>query len=95
MLGIYGTLYREHRTRKLSETLTIDFNSVTEIELSNLTGNYRSTNDKEVIHLILDYLSQAQYKRLINDQITYMPKRASIIYIYNNDQSNFIIPYRK
>lgn len=65
----------------------------TQIEVSNLTGNYRSTEDKEEIRFILNYLSQVKYKRLMNDQTAYMPKRASIIYFYDNEQSNFIVPY--
>lgn len=93
ILGIYGFFYGEHSSKPLSDTLTIDFDSVTKIELSNLTGDYRSTEDKEDIQFILNYLNQVQYKRLMNDQTAYMPKRASIIYVYEDDRSNFIVPY--
>lgn len=92
-LGIYGSLYGEHSNKSLEDILTIDFSEVTKIELSNLTGDYRSTEDKNEIYIILNYLNQFQYKRLLNDQTAYMPNRASIVYIYNNDESNFIVPY--
>lgn len=92
-LTVYGVLYGEHSDKSLNDILTVELNNVTKIELSNLTGNYRSTVNEDEIHAILNYLDQFQYKRLLNDQTAYMPRQANIIYIYEHDESNFIVPY--
>ena len=79
----------------LKNTLSVNPENITEIKLTNFTGDYRSTTDSEKINRMIDHLSQAQYKRMLNDQTAYMPDRTRIIYLFEGDKVDFIIPYGK
>ena len=88
----------DYRTKTLAETVNIDLKEVTEISLSypiSKDGVYRSTRDEEEIGYLTDYLASVHFERLIGDQSSYMPTQASMIYLYTEDESAFIVPYEK
>jgi len=94
-LGIYGHLHGEQRLRDFSETITVKKDAITEIKVSNLSGEYRSLTDEEQIDSVIVYFNQFNYKRLVNDQTSYMPTRTIMIYLRDDNNENFIIPYGK
>lgn len=90
-----GSMAPNKDGKHLEDTLSIDLDSVSKIEISNLNGNYRTTTNHAEMNVLVDYLSQVQYDRLLNDQTAYMPMNTRIIYLYANDEIDFIITYGK
>jgi len=95
LLIIVALQYSDYRTKHFSETLDIEEEEITKIVISSPeeVGEYKTTTNREDIRQLLDYFNQIKYKRLIGDQTSYMPMQASIIYIYKEDDVDFIVPY--
>lgn len=89
----------DYRVKSLEETVNIDLDTVTKVSLSYPTstdGVYHTTTDLDEIQLLLHYLNGAKYQRLNGDQSSYIPMRASIIYLYTpEEKSSFMVPYGK
>lgn len=83
----------EYRVRDFAETLNINIESIEEIEMSNFDGNYVQTKQDEIIKDLINYLGDFQYKRLVNDETSYMPLKTRMIYFHDEDTSSFMIPY--
>lgn len=94
-LTIYGLQNNEYSKKELDEILTVSFDDVTEISMTDLAGNERRTTNPEQIKTFLQYLDQFKYKRLMNDETTYMPMQTMSIYLYADEDIEFIIPYGK
>jgi len=94
-LIIMSHQHGEYRERDFNETLTIQFENITEVKMSDLEGNYRSTTEPEIINKLIQHFNVFHYKRLVNDQTAYMPLKTRMIYLYEGDKVNFIIPYGK
>lgn len=77
------------------ETLTINSDQIDKIMISDLrkTGQYKTTTDPEKIEQFLRYFGQVTYTRLSGDQTAFMPTRAAIIYLYEGEKFNYIVPY--
>src|SRR5690625_1485730 len=81
-LIIMSHQHGEYRERDFSETLTIQFENITEVKMSDLEGNYRSTTEPEIINKLIQHFNDFHYKRLVNDQTAYMPLKTRMIYLY-------------
>lgn len=83
--------------KTLSETITVQPEKIDKIMISTQekTGQYKSTSNPEQINKIIDYFDQFTYTRLPDDQTSFMPKRATIIYLYEGDKPDFIVSYEK
>src|SRR5690625_951231 len=83
----------EYRVRDFEETLHINIESIEEVEMSNFDGNYVQTKQDEIIKDLINYLGDFQYKRLVNDETSYMPLKTRMIYFHGEGMSSFMIPY--
>ncbi|GAB3057298.1 hypothetical protein [Virgibacillus ainsalahensis] len=85
----------DYREKDLGETLDINTDEITKITLSTpiFNSQYKTTTDQDEIETFIKYFDQVEYQRLSGDQSTYMPMKASSIYIYGEEKSGFIIPY--
>ena len=82
--------------KNFEETLNISPEQITKLTLDTPDNyHYKSTENQRKIKFFTDYLSQLTYERMLADRTGYMPDRASIIYLDGNNQSNFIVPYKK
>src|SRR5699024_12421508 len=82
--------------KNFEETLNIPSEQITKLTLDTPDNyHYKSTENQRKIKFFTDYLSQLTYERMLADRTGYMPDRASIIYLDGNNQSNFIVPYKK
>ncbi|GAA0301539.1 hypothetical protein GGQ92_001351 [Gracilibacillus halotolerans] len=79
--------------KKLAETLTVKTDNITHLKITNLAGEYRTTTDPQQIQYLIDYLNTMTYKRLVDDQTAFMPTRTIIIYLFEGEKVDFIIPY--
>src|SRR5690625_3692010 len=79
----------EYRVRDFDETLQVKIENIEEIEMSNFEGDYARTNEDEIIKDLIDYLGEFQYKRLVNDETTYMPLKTRMIYFHDESTSSF------
>lgn len=81
--------------KTLSETLTVQPEKVDKIMISSQEeiGQYKITTNPEQINRLIDYLNQVTYTRLSGDHTSYMPMKATIIYLYEQDKQDFIVPY--
>ncbi|UJL46691.1 hypothetical protein KFZ58_01660 [Virgibacillus sp. NKC19-16] len=80
--------------KELEDTLHVNPEEVTKITIAiSESTSHKSTRDKEKIISLMDYLSQVGYQRLSGDQTSYMPMKASIIYLFENNKQSFIVPY--
>lgn len=79
--------------KNLDEIMDVHPENVTRITLSNYTGDYRTTTDPDKIEEFVRHLKRLQYKRLSNDQTSYMPMLANIIYLTDGVNEDFIVPY--
>lgn len=81
--------------KSLADTLSIEPEKVDKIMISDLesVGEYKSTTDPDKIHQFINYLNQLSYTRLPADQTAYMPRKATIIYLYDQDKQDFIVSY--
>lgn len=95
VIAVFGIKNSDYREKKLTETLEVNPRNITSVTLSSTgsKGQYRSTTDKDKIDSLIHYLNQVDYERLPDDQASYMPMKASIIYLYENDKVDFIVPY--
>lgn len=93
--AVYANTNSDYKKKGFAETLEINPEDITSVTLDSIVskGQYRSTNDKDKINSLIHYLNQVEYERLSDDQPSYMPMKASIIYLYENDKSDFIVPY--
>lgn len=84
-----------YHSQSFSNMLTINSQTITKITISSPVhvGQYKITTDKEKINELINYLNQFKYNRMLNDQTAYMPTQASIIYFFDDKESNFIVPY--
>ncbi|WP_163971513.1 hypothetical protein [Oceanobacillus halotolerans] len=83
-------------TKNLADTFDINPKNITKLTLNiPYQNNYKSTTDKKKINAFIHYFNQVTYDRLRGDVTAYMPTKASIIYVYGNDKSDFIVPYEK
>lgn len=94
-LAVYGIQNNEHSTKGLDEVLTVPLDNITEISMTNLSRRQRNTTDPEQIQAFVSFLNQFQYKRLRNDETSYMPNRTMTINFYSDDEMDFIIPYEQ
>src|SRR5699024_8431184 len=78
---------------ELDEILTVNPDSILEIEITDFSSQVHSIKDPEQIREIVDYLNQFEYQRLVNDQTDYMPMNKMIVTVYDGQRSDFIIPY--
>lgn len=83
----------EYRVRDFGETLQVNIENIEEVEMSNFDGDYLQTKDNQIIISLINYLDEFQYKRLVNDETSYMPLKTRMIYIHDGNTSSFIIPY--
>lgn len=92
-ITLYGIQNNEHSTKELNEILNVQMNNITEISMTDLSGNERHTKDPKQIKVFVNYLNQFQYKRHMDDQTSYMPNRIITINFHTDDEMDFIIPY--
>lgn len=97
ILVIVGIAFQksDYKVKKISETLDIHFEDIEKITISSPlhVGQYKETMKQQDIDQFITYFDQFEYKRLLNDQTAYMPKKATIIYLYHGTHSNFIVSY--
>lgn len=79
----------------LQDTLSTDLAHISKVEISDFGGNCRITSNRAKIKELTDYLNRVTYDRLLNDQTAYMPMNTRIIYLYEDDKTDFIIFYEK
>ncbi|OZU88743.1 hypothetical protein CIL03_10680 [Virgibacillus indicus] len=96
-LAIIGFKNSDYRIKNLEETLEVDPENVTRISLSHPInkGRYKSTEDEGKIEFFIEFLDGVNYRRLPGDQSAYMPMSASMIYLYEGDKVDFIVPYEQ
>ncbi len=87
--------FSDYRTKEFTEILDIKEKEITKIIISSplQTGQQKITTKQDDFNMLIDYLNQFKYKRLIGDKTARMPMRASIIYIYQGEDVYFIVPY--
>lgn len=88
---VYGIL----STESFDEVLAVDRDNVAEIQIIDFSDQVHHIKDPEQIRNILDYFNQFEYQRLSNDQTSYMPNNTMMISVYDEYQTDFIIPYGK
>lgn len=97
-LVLAGTviLIQMHSDVAFSRTLTINPDKITKIVMEDpYEGTSRTTTDSDQIAAFIRHLDASRYKHLQGDQSAYMPMRAKIIYLYEGERSDFIIPYER
>lgn len=92
-ITLYGIQNNEHGVKEFNEILTVQVDHITEISMTDLSGEERRTRNPKQIEAFIDYFNQFQYKRLRNDQTAHMPNRTMTINFYDGDEIDFIIPY--
>ncbi|MFB4168492.1 hypothetical protein [Virgibacillus sp. JSM 102003] len=81
-------------TQRLSETLNVNPDAVTKISLSPPTeSNYNSTTDDDKIDEFIHYIEQLNYNKIRGNEPSYLPMTASMIYLYENNQVDFIVSF--
>ncbi len=83
----------EYRVMDFGETLQVKTDNIVEIEMSDFEGTYVSSEDPEVINETIDYFASRHYKRLVNDETSYMPLKTRMIYFREKNNTSYIIPY--
>src|SRR5690625_14380 len=96
-VAVFAFYKSDYRTKPLQDVVTVDPQEVTEVSLNSpyLNTGFHSTTDPQKINILIHYLKDTGYQRLNNDQSSYMPTRAAMIYLYENDKTDFLIPYEK
>lgn len=94
-IAILGFNNSDYRTRDLDAISRVDLDQITKVSLNSTFHNssFRSTTNQKEIEFLVNHLVEAEYKRLLDDKSSYMPERAGMIYLYENDKADFIIPY--
>ncbi|MGY0692018.1 hypothetical protein ACW2QC_04395 [Virgibacillus sp. FSP13] len=79
-----------------ADTLQVNPAKITKIALIVPSeSGYHHTTDKTKIKTLINYLDQVHYKRMQDAESSSMPMSASIIYLYEGDKVDFIVPYQK
>lgn len=97
ILVIVGIAFQksDYKVKNFPETLDIHFEDIEKIMISSPlhVGQYKETMKQRDIEQFTTYFDEFKYKRLLNDQTAYMPKKATIIYLYHGSDSDFIVSY--
>ncbi|WP_106496510.1 hypothetical protein [Lentibacillus sp. Marseille-P4043] len=82
--------------KNIVDTLQVNPTKITKIVLKVPSeSDYHHTTDKTKIETLINYLDQVHYKRMQDAESSSMPMKASIIYLYEEDKVDFIVPYQK
>lgn len=99
LILISGLLFRlfEYREKSLASTLSINPDKITSMVVEGIKkDDAKAIKNKQVIAKFIQYLDQFQYKRKSEDSIDLDPPQKSfIIYLYQNEKIDFIVPYEK
>lgn len=83
--------------QSFDDTLTVSLDRIDKVVMSDLEepGIYKTTTDPREIRELTQYLDQVTYTQANGHDTGYMPTRAIIIYLFEQDEHNFIVPYEK
>ncbi len=81
-------------TQHLSEALNVNPDAVTKISLSPpAESSYNSTTDDDKIDEFIDYIEKLKYSKVRGNKPSYLPMTASMIYLYENGEVDFIVSF--
>jgi hypothetical protein len=79
----------------LEDTLTVTLENADKVMISDLEeqGTYKTTTNPRKIKELVQYLDHVTYTPARGHETGYVPSRAIIIYIFEQGEHNFIVPY--
>lgn len=94
-LSIYAVQNDEYSAKSFTEVFPLKQTDVSEIKVDDYANRTYSIQDREQIEDVLQYFDQFQYKRLRNDQTSFMPDNTLMIHFDDGEHTAFMIPYEK
>lgn len=81
-------------SEKFTDTLAVDPGNITKLKLSMPDdSNYTTTTDSEKIEEFMQYFKSKDYKRIRGDEPAELPMSASMIYLYENEKTDFLVVF--
>ena len=94
-LSVFAVENDEYSAKNFSEIFPLNQADISEITVDDYSSRTHSIKDKARIEEVLHYFDQFQYKRLRNDQTSFMPDNTLMIHFDDGERTTFIIPYKK
>lgn len=94
-LSVYAVQNDEYSAKSFTEVFPLKQTDVSEIKVDDYANRTYSIQNREQIEDVLRYFNQFQYKRLRNDQTSFMPDNTLMIHFDDGKHTAFIIPYEK
>lgn len=94
-LSVFAVENDEYSAKSFAEIFPLHQSQVSEIKVDDYSNRTYSIEDGARIEEITEYFNQFQYKRLRNDQTSFMPDNTLMIHFDDGEHTAFIIPYKK
>lgn len=94
-LSVFAVENDEYSAKNFAEIFPLNQTDISEITVDDYSSRTHSIKDKARIEEVLHYFDQFQYKRLRNDQTSFMPDNTLMIHFDDGERTTFIIPYKK
>ena len=94
-LSVFAVENDEYSAKNFAEIFPLNQTDISEITVDDYSSRTHSIEDKTRIEEVLHYFDQFQYKRLRNDQTSFMPDNTLMIHFDDGERTTFIIPYKK
>lgn len=94
-LSVFAVENDEYSAKNFAEIFPLNQTDISEITVDDYSSRTHSIKDKDRIEEVLHYFDQFQYKRLRNDQTSFMPDNTLMIHFDDGERTTFIIPYKK
>lgn len=94
-LSVYAVQNDEYSAKSFTEVFPLNQTEVSEIKVDDYANRTHSIQGTTQIEEILQYFDQFQYKRLRNDQTSFMPDHTLMIQFDDGEHTAFMIPYEK
>jgi len=95
LIGLFALILFYPNELRLEDTLTVSLEDADKVIISDLEekGTYKTTTDPQKIKELVQYLDHVTYTPARGHETGYVPSRAIIIYIFEQGEHNFIVPY--
>src|SRR5699024_2066696 len=91
ILSVLGIKYSGYE-KNFEETLTAKRETVSKITME-ISGVSKSTTNEAKIDELFEHFDKYEYKRMRGDKTAYMPTKAYIIYLHEENYIDFVVPY--
>src|SRR5699024_7376476 len=94
-LSVFAVANDEYSAKNFAEIFPLNQTDNHKTTVDEYSSRTNPIKDKARIEEVLHYFDHFQYKRLRNDQTSFMPDNRLMIHFDDGERTTFILPYKK